>query len=201
MRLFELLQHQTAALPAAWSGNDFIAFLNRFLQNYLDEVDQVDAGCTLGQRVKAELGRMENVRRWLCGAMQRYFNYQPDRAYEDVVRAINAVLPEVTNLYSQAHFPLGQLYRTTRRRGQDLPQARLFHTSTADRQFVGAHRYGIPGFPCIYLGGSLNVCLTECRIQQPDWADAAFARFECRRQVQVLDFGYRPAFVGTLAQG
>jgi hypothetical protein len=201
MRLFELLQHHRAALPAPWTGNDFVVFLNRFLQEYLDEIDAIDAACTLGQRVRAELPRMDQVRRWLAGAVTRYFDNRPDETYADVLRAVNAVRPEVTNLFSQAHVPIGPLYRTTRRRGANLARPRLFHTSIFDRQYVGSHRYGIPGFPCIYVGGSLNLCLTECRIPQADWHDAAFARFECRHPIQVLDFGFRPGFVGHVAQG
>jgi hypothetical protein len=201
MRLFELLQHPRASLPGNWTGNDFQIWLNRFLQDYLDEIDNIDPACVLGQRVRAELPRMNQVRQWLCGAIQRYFDHRPDIAYTDVVRAVNAVRAEVTNLFSAAHIPIGRLYRTSRAHGSILTRQRLFHTSVFDRQYVGSHRYGITGFPCIYVGGSLNVCLRECRIDQPDWHDAAFARFECRREVQVLDFGFRPGFVGRLAQG
>jgi hypothetical protein len=201
MRLFELLQHPKASLPGNWVGNDFQVWLNRFIQDYLDEIATIDATCVLGQRVRAELPRMDQVRQWLCGAIRRYFDYRPDTAYTDVVRAVDAVRGEVTNLFSAAHIPVGKLYRTTRANGSTLPRTRLFHTSIFDRQYLGSHRYGIPGFPCIYVGGSLTLCLTECRIAQPDWHDAAFARFDCRRQIQVLDFGFRPGFVGRLAQG
>lgn len=109
MRLFELLQHQKAALPAAWTGNDFVVFLNRFLQDYLHEIDAIDEACALGQRVRAHLPRMTSVARWLAGAVTHYLDNEPDRTYADVVRAVELVLPEVTNLFSQAHLPVGQL--------------------------------------------------------------------------------------------
>lgn len=87
--------------------------------------------------------------------------------YNEVVKAVDSVLPEVTNMYSLAHRPIGHLFRIRKfKPSETITRARLFHTSFNDRQYVGTHRYSMPGFPCRYLGGSLRLCQRECRARK-----------------------------------
>jgi hypothetical protein len=85
--------------------------------------------------------------------------------------------------------------------GHAVPKERLFHAPFEVRHKVGQHRYGIPGFPCLYLGGSLELCIDELRIQPADLPHVAVAEFALRNKLKVLDFGYRPSALATVVAG
>ena len=71
------------------------------------------------------------------------------------------------------------------------------------RHKVGRHRYGIAGFPCLYLGDSLELCVSELRTPPNQLRRRAAAEFAVKSgtQVNLLDFGYRPGALADIAHG
>src|SRR5664279_3564677 len=61
----------------------------------------------------------------------------------------------------------------------------------------------MPGFPCLYLGGSLELCTAELHVPGNQLRRTAIAEFAVRdgAQIRVLDFGFRPSTVAELALG
>ncbi len=73
-----------------------------------------------------------------------------------------------------------------------MPRIELFHVPFHLRHKVGQDRYGIPGFPCLYLGSWLSLCLAELRFNLTNAPQCSVARFRLRREIRLLDFGYKP---------
>jgi hypothetical protein len=96
---------------------------------------------------------------------------------------------------------IAPLYRMCELQQNQLTRPFMFHWPFELRHMVGRHRYGIPGFPCLYLGGSLQVCQAECRVPDNRLAQMAVAEFAPRHDLKVLDFGYRPSALAQVAAG
>jgi hypothetical protein len=95
----------------------------------------------------------------------------------------------------------GSLFRIANTDGKQETKERLFHVPFELRHLVGQHRYGIPGFPCLYLGGSLALCIEECRVDADTLPKMSIAEFALRRDIQILDFGYRPKTLADIVEG
>jgi hypothetical protein len=213
MKLHQLLASADAALPRDWAGDDFVPSLTQMLQRYVDGVRALDDNCPLCAQVKARVDPIEKCGRWLAGAVQSYVKHRPADVYTDVGRAIEAVFDDAQNLYTaepgtHEQVPPGILIRVAAVDSDKVSpsRGRMFHAPSAMRQWVGTHRYGLPGYPCVYLGGSLGLCCRECGFIKadggngvPDRKRVFASRFEFSRKPMLLDFGLRPSFVAKLA--
>lgn len=74
----------------------------------------------------------------------------------------------------------------------------LFHIPFQLRHKVTTKRYSISGLPSLYLGGSLWVCWEE--MGRPDFGKMHVAQYcaATSANLQVLDFGYRPAHIAAM---
>jgi hypothetical protein len=107
----------------------------------------------------------------LSNAFEAYFANSPTQAYEALVQGLN--LPLVQNTLTGSK-------RLMVKRGTDFYRIRsmnresirgkklnpvtieeLFHIPFELRRFITTQRYSMPGFPCLYLGSTLNVAYHE----------------------------------------
>lgn len=201
--LSQFLQSPAAALPATRPAGDFETFLLSTTNQYVDGLKTLDPSCSLAAQASsaATLALVGEVSGWVRGAVRQYLLGQPERAYRLMRRGIHrlANLNHLVSLDIPAT-DIGPLYRMTRLQPHELSRKRLFHVPFSMRHLVGKHRYGIAGFPCLYLGGSLRICQLEIDVPDNDLKLVGIARFEPTRTLRVLDLGYKPSVVAKIAQ-
>lgn len=66
------------------------------------------------------------------------------------------------------------------------------------RHKISTYRYSIPGYPCLYLGGSLYVCWEE--LNKPDFSKLYLSAYKIDDTIRVLNFGYRPAEIAVIIE-
>jgi len=201
MQIWELFESIPASLPKKRTNDTFETYLLGIYRDYLDCVDRLDPSCYLGSRVLASKYNIEQVGRWVSGAVQQYLQGQPEKAYRLLRRGIYS-LNKVGNLVTKDIAPtdLVPLYRMDAGVKKDLSKKRLFHIPLERRHLVGRHRYGIPGFPCLYLGSSLQVCRLEIGLKPHKMHQAAIAEFAPTHTVRLLDLGYCPSQMAIVAK-
>ncbi len=87
------------------------------------------------------------------------------------------------------------LYRIRVGDGIGFSRSDLFHIPFEHREKIKTQRFSIPGFPCLYLGGSVYVCWEE--MGRPDLNSVHVAQF-CPvhgATLRVVNLGYRPQFL------
>jgi hypothetical protein len=137
----------------------------------------------------------------------------PGRAYAIISNVLNStkVAPQFNQLFSRkldpnskdTYDPFDQLYRMRPMKDWDInkgapPKLELFHPPFDKRHVISTQRYSIPGFPCLYLGGSLSICWKEFNC--PDFSNLYISRFRIKPSnsgkkvtIKLLDLGWRPS--------
>ena len=197
------LESPALDLPRQRPAHDYQQFLRGAFNEYLKAVDGLDTQCHVCADIRQARGDAEELARWVTGAVRQYYLGQPERAYGQLAKGLQFAAARITNLFSQGieGDAIEPLYRMARLQSDQFSREFMFHWPFECRGRIGKHRYGIPGFPCLYLGGSLRVCQVECRILDQELPQVAVSRFATRHEVQVLDFGYRPTALVPVAAG
>ena len=203
MDIRTFLESSALSLPKTRSNTDFRQYLRHAFNDYLCAIDQLDNNCHVCDSVRLVRDDAEQLARRVMGAVRQYYLGQPEQAYEQLAMGLEFAAPRITNLFSLgiAGDAIEPLYRMSRLQAAQLSREFMFHWPFEFRGRIGKHRYGIPGFPCLYLGGSLRVCQIECRIPDHELPQVSVSRFATRHKVQVLDFGYRPTAIVPAAVG
>lgn len=80
-----------------------------------------------------------------------------------------------------------KLYRS--RKGRDIWNlGDMFHIPYNKREIISTKRYSIPGYPCLYLSGSIYGAWTESG--KPSFNEFNISRFEVRKDLKVLDLSF-----------
>lgn len=203
MNIQDLFNSPVMKLPRDRNDEDFDRYLNDLLGAYLSEVRTLDSHCHLCARIQSAEGEIAQLSEWIRSGVRQQLAGTPEAAYKELLKGINFVFPRLQNLLSRevGSEETGHLYRMVNTKGNAVPKERLFHAPFNLRHKVGQHRYGIPGFPCLYLGGSLELCKEELRFHAAELPGVSVAEFAFRKKVKVLDFGYRPSALARLAAG
>ncbi|MGO8816402.1 MAG: RES domain-containing protein [Terriglobia bacterium] len=203
MNAQDLFNGPAMKLPRDRDEEDFERYLEDLLEAYLHVVKTLDSRCHLCVRIQGAEAEIAKLSQWIRNGVRKYLAGTPEAAYEELLKGINFVYPRMYNLFSLEVGPdkVEHLYRMVDTKGARVPKERLFHAPFNLRHKVGQHRFGIPGFPCLYLGGSLELCKEELRIQAAALPGVTVAEFALRRKVKFLDFGYRPSALAGIVAG
>lgn len=123
------------------------------------------------------------------------------QAFAELDVALNELGPRLDMLLPSHDMGklLNPLYRFRMSGTQPYSKAGLFHIPFEFRDRVGAMRYSVAGLPCLYLGGSTNVCWRE--LGQPQIENISVSRFEvvANTDLRVMNLGIRlPWFAGWM---
>lgn len=171
--------------------SDIISFYYNFNENYLNWVNSQDMKLikevnkhmhylvsTLHPELeKKRFNILEEVTK-ICGlieeVMNQYFAGYSGEAY-------NILRKGLTDNDCHLLLLLPQLYRNNPlyrvRKGAGLKERKeLFHTPFELRGKCDTYRFSIPGYPSLYLAGSLKTSLLETEINDNDYSCCAFRR-------------------------
>ena len=193
MKIFEALNQMRNRLPLERTGSSYIETLQYEFSKYmslLDDIDEVDFNALFrneGSPIIIDLTKrkfisfIKKVQQTISSIISIYYEGYPDEAYKLLENLLtrNKFAPSrgrVRCAYANNYLNdrLGNffllewreefvnLYRM-RISKETLSKEELFHVPFNTREKVSSARFSIPGFPCLYLGTSLEVCWNEIK--------------------------------------
>lgn len=196
-------------LPIRWNNSDFADTLEQLLETYywtIYDIHQKDA--ELGLECAIDLKKLRRVIKLIVKAVREYLNGFPAKAFQ-TFKGLMSLLEEtpLRTYHKSIHEqfddtsyqdPL-KLYRVACT-SENVPyeRSRLFHTPYDLRSKVATHRYGIAGFPALYLGTSLELCCEEVN-PNPHEQLVLASRFRLERsfernqvEIEVIELAIKP---------
>lgn len=186
-------------LPRRWDGNNFFNTLSLLFTSYQEillangvnqkDIDEVKTICD---------GILESIR--------HYYNGSPIDAFEEISKVMDKLMEDPLKIYQKTwtepfygNDPLF-LFRIRNVQNNTIYNRKdIFHTPYNLRAKVSTCRYSISGFPCLYLGTSIELCCEEAKIRNP--SDLTIASvFKIDRdmnanentQIDVLELAIKP---------
>ncbi len=201
MDVIELLRSGEAKLPEKRSERDFEDRLAGILDAYLGQIAAMNSGDAISSRVMSAEKEIRGLCECVRGAIGRHLQGLQNEAYRELSEGIGKIRQHIGRLYTLADVSSAvsqHLYRVRRGTMQSFSKSELFHIPFEERYKVRTQRYSIPGLPCLYLGGSIWVCWEE--LARPPFHEMQISRFEAAGPIKLLDFGYRPGVIASMAE-
>ena len=210
-------------LPIRWDGKDFEKALSDLFNEYCYQVCfHQNKDCQLTAYWQHATGQIErkiackdnqcvsNAIRKVCNQILKivnaYLSGFPSKAYNLFKNLMKEVIHNPIKIYPKSgwtnafekHDPLS-LFRVVKVvENTTQPRSRIFHTPYNLRTKVGTNRYSIAGFPSLYLGTTVELCLEELRCD-PYKQYSLCSRFEIIRdlwknetKIDVIELGIKP---------
>lgn len=107
------------------------------------------------------------------------------------------------NIYHPYYYRIRSNYKVDKSLSQKEQKAKIFHIKKTHREKIGAYRYSVPGYPCLYLAEDLDLAWIECglpktfsyvglRLKIPENSDAE----DRDSYLRLVDLGERPIAFG-----
>lgn len=195
MNLDEFFGSPQVELPRTWGGSSYFDASRELFDGYQSALRQVTPQSSLAQRIAAS--ETQDFVRDLCSKLLCAVTHSESGHEDEAFVAVSQALCQAKGCPSLISVPvsakeIGCYYRVQRVKPECLSKGRLFHAPWHMRHLVGSHRFGIAEYPCLYLGGCLELCQKESDISDADLETMGIARFELQSKLTILDFGYRP---------
>ncbi|WP_254511388.1 RES domain-containing protein [Anatilimnocola floriformis] len=196
MKLKDFLSHAEIKLPITRDSDDFQAFVETKLDQYLALVKGLSDPADIAAMIKARLTDIEGF----CNAAKEVIKAtlagHPHDAYSHFITAVTPLMDCIDeHTLSAVPGDLGCLYRVRRQSSPSLTREEMFHIPFEKRHLVATQRYSIPGLPCLYLAGSLYTCWAE--MGRPPFHELHAAAYWLKKsaKVKILNLSNRPARV------
>lgn len=194
-----IMNAKKLALPKRWDGGDFHQELKKLYKDYLDKLRPF--------RELIEYSKIDNLCTEILKVVDEYLNGHIKEAYEifySIMEKLDERPLKVYKKNSLSSLPSKtdqlNLYRVRYIQGNSLIDRKaIFHTPRAFRSKISTCRFSISGFPSLYLGTSLELCIEESAALS--FNDQIIAsRFEINRDytengnvlIKVIDLAIRP---------
>ncbi|MFL0198231.1 hypothetical protein ACJDU8_22100 [Clostridium sp. WILCCON 0269] len=187
MGIEELLKNEKLLLPIQVDDDkSVINKLEESLYNYLSLIKKVNEL----QHIIPIITRIQNN---LKLAISLYLDGKTYDAYtqiESIFNDSNIKDNLLIDSFEDISYPeeYRQLYRARIGDFYEYKSYDLFHVPFDKRELIHTERYSIPGFPCLYLGGSVYVCWEE--LGRPELSNLYVSRYESNPQLKILDLSY-----------
>ena len=199
---YSIMQEKIFHLPKLRSGKDYYSDIKYLFENYQDRLEK-----TLNNE---RAGEISVICTGILATIEAYNNGLPHRAYnkfKEVMNVLNKsqnqlVLLQKTDFMSPYEEKQNDPLRLYRVRAIDekrtYKRSEIFHTPYHLHEKVATCRYSISGFPSLYMGTSLALCVEESARNQDNIFIAS--RFKLNRStfnngdvyIKVMDLGIRP---------
>ena len=193
-----VMQEDIFHLPKIRSEKDYYSDVEVLFGKYLDEIKSI--------LIKNELKKVEGISTGLLEVIKAYNNGLPHQAYEKLKAVMVTVkglkVFQKSGIYTKYDLDQDDPLRLYRVRGvseyRKYRRMEIFHTPYYLQGKVATCRYSISGYPSLYLGTSLELCLKESKLQYDSLVIAS--RFKMNRStrhngninIQVIDLSVKP---------
>lgn len=195
---FSIMQAEVFHLPKIRSEKDYYSDLEDLFGNYRDKIKELLS--------TSELNKVEGISTGMLDVIKAYNDGLPHQAYEKfktVMRNIQRLrIFQKSGIYTKYDLDQNDPLRLYRVRGvseyRKYRRMEIFHTPYYLQGKVATCRYSISGYPSLYLGTSLELCLKESKLQYDSLVIAS--RFKMNRStrhngninIQVIDLSVKP---------
>lgn len=163
--------------------SDYIALLKTVNDDDFNELFRENSLYCKSMGKKAFINLISQIQQTIDNAISAYAEGNPSKSYEYIheLLAKNKFIPKEKNrnpkyASRKLNEPLGFYFKLEikgetdsndyfrmRTSKESLSKKEMFHISLNMRQRVSTQWFSIPGYPCLYLGASLEVCWDEIR--------------------------------------
>ena len=188
---------------SAWPSGDFMGFLADMFTKYIAEVSGLTGSDPLSSDIQSHKRDIQHLANQIHACVEAAFLGHQEQASQALDQGLGGVLTQIEMLRSkkQSTDDLGKLYRLRDWKKKRPPQKEdLFHIPFQDRSGVSLQRYGFPGVPCLYMGGSVFVCQEELRLKGLTTAVAIKAEMQDTASTKFVSLAYPPGLVSHLVE-
>ena len=183
---------------------DVPTYLQTHFQNYIQDINEAANGDNpfLGRDFSLQVLNNVSVIERICSGLVKIGRIFRDgknkEAYKNAYDLFNLIEPYYLPSFSWAGRD-GEYYRIRQgdfriKEGDDSKKkkAELFHIKDNDRNLIGAYRFSISGYPCLYLTSGFELGWYECGM--PQQLSYCKMRIEERGEnaLKLVDFSNRP---------
>lgn len=191
MRLLQLLESEIIKFPSDQAEPTYSETIERRFTEYRDAIARLEPS-PIGDLIKQASGKIDNLCTAIEESISAHLLGNTHQSYEALKKGISYIDPEFRAWYS---IPIGidesiskKLFRIRTSNKIISDKSEMFHIPFNLRHLVKTQRYSIPGVPCLYFGSSSYIAWKE--MGEPALDSVYISRFETRKPVKVLNFGY-----------
>ncbi len=168
-------------IPLKYECGDFKEVLSQALEHYTTLLEIYNERLSPNIEDVISCVRKCNVEIKKC--INSYFRGMYSVAYQCIEKILSDTLynDEYYTVTPQSSFYRARIFETNGRK----PYTEMFHIPLDKRGMVKTQRYSAPGYPCLYLGASINACWEE--LGQPRFDDIMVSRFVVKESFPVFD--------------
>lgn len=160
------------------SKEDYINFIDDILTKYLEIM-------TLFNVDDYILCRVNRFNKYINIILSEYCCGRHNLAYDILKEALLACIDIEVFMKDMSNNCV--LYRGRKKKKKRYTKQEMFHIPFESRYIVSTQRYSFPGLPCLYLGSSSDVCVTELNENVSDLAIARLIYHEKQQKNKILD--------------
>ena len=179
-------------LPKPRNG-DLVAFMDDLYKQYINHVAAINRQTVLEKVIFTRLPRIKATCTLLMSSLKHAVAGKHDEAYADLDLALTGLGPHFDMLCPKNDMSkfINPMYRFRTSGAAPYQRHQLFHIPFNLLHLVGPMRYSYAGLPCLYLGGSTNVCWRE--LDEPDLATISVSHYYANphTNLRVLNLGHR----------
>ncbi|HLX62069.1 MAG TPA: hypothetical protein VKX17_12375 [Planctomycetota bacterium] len=199
----EILNQQELHLPLVRTKDvDFRVFLKECFDKYLAVVQKTTGSDMLSSAIRSNVNTLRDECNLILNSIDASLCGHPHVAFQNFEKAMSLVnnnnwLPVLEQNSSATHNALREtrLYRARDCGNIPIDKRGIFHVPFEDRHKIAAHRFSLPGVPCLYLCGSLYTCWCELNWCPLEKMQIAAFWITPKMRFRILDFCHRPQFV------
>lgn len=201
MDAIDFLNSDEGDLPKTRIGS-YPNFLKEILDAYRFKLSRVSPITFVDKVVAAELKRVEENSAAVRDVISLCVRGKRSEAYSRLDNALHSLGAHLHALMPKADMSqfINPMYRFRSAGTSRFLPGDLFHIPFELRDKVKEMRYSVAKLPCLYLGGSTQVCWKE--LGEPDLASISVSRFQAAKNsnLRILNFGHRlPLFAAWIA--
>lgn len=205
-----IFEYEKFHLPIRWDGLDFSQTLESLFKTYTENIEKEMNSVYEPSHIKLNLNmeELKNLCNLLVQCTQHYLNGLPHDAYKTFEDAMVILMKCPLKIYPKSDWGYFEkssgadyldLFRIVSV-SDNIPhnRTRIFHTPYNLRAKIATNRYGIAGYPSLYLGTNLDLCYEETHMNSYD-KFAIASRFKLERNqgvsgidIKVIELGIKP---------
>ncbi|NLZ75792.1 MAG: leucine-rich repeat domain-containing protein [Erysipelotrichia bacterium] len=140
-------------LPICWDGEDFYVTLYKHLKKYREDIENNCSDVDLCNEVK-------KICHGICATLDFSFRGYTGKSYNSF-KGVMKILKKDQLIIDKKDIGKDILYRVVEINNKEISRKRVFHVPFNMRGKMSTQRYSIPGFPSLYLGTSVDLCVKE----------------------------------------
>ncbi|MFA9423671.1 MAG: hypothetical protein ACERLG_08835 [Sedimentibacter sp.] len=195
----QIVKDDSLDLPKLWDGIDFNTTLDSLYNHYLDLLSLY-----INEK---DLNKVKEICNGILKSVEEYHNGFPNKSFIEFNKTMNKLIEHPLTIYRKTgrtgafdtNDPL-MLFRVRKvQQNINYDIKDIFHTPYNCRSKISSCRYSIAGYPCLYLGTSVELCCEETNVNFPNDLTIV-SRYKLERnmlynneiEMDVLEFGVKP---------